>query len=68
MEEAGVVDKLIVFPVHTGELLPAAGGEQLAALIGVLVVPGTGHPDPSKISGLLPLFQLLPETFPVPKM
>ena len=58
----------MVFPVQTGELLEAEGGAQLAALIGVAVVPGIGQPKPSKISGLLPLLQLLPETFPVPKM
>lgn len=60
--------KLIVLPVHTGELLAIEGGEHEAALIGVLVVPGTGQPEPSKMSGLLPLLQALPETLPVPKI
>jgi hypothetical protein len=58
----------IIEPVQTGELLAAVGGVQLAALIGVFVVPGTGHPDPSKIFGLLPLLQEFPDTLPVPKI
>jgi len=65
-EEAGDVVRLIVVPVHLGELLDAEGGVQLAALIGVLVVPGIGQPNPSKMFGLLPLLQVLPETLPVP--
>ena len=59
---------MIVLPVHTGELLLTAGGVHEAAEIGVFVVPGTGHPLMSKIFGLLPFDQLLPETLPVPKM
>ena len=66
--DEGELVKLIVEPVQTGELLEAEGGEQLAALMGVFVVPGTGQPNPSKISGLLPFPNVLPETFPVPKI
>jgi hypothetical protein len=68
IEEEGLVVRLSVLPVHTGELLPAAGGIHDAAEIGVLVVPGTGQPFPSKMFGLLPFDHVLPETLPVPKM
>ena len=60
--------KFIVDPSQTGELLDAEGAAQEAELIGVVVVPGIGHPNASKIPGLEPLLNVFPETLPVPKI
>ena len=60
--------RFIVASIQVGPLLEAVGGEQSTAFMGEEVVPGIGQPLPSKMPGLLPLLNELPETFPVPKI